>query len=175
MHPQPVEDQEHLALGITDQASQEADQLWRLIAPSSTFQRTSPLLLTAEIRPSPMRGGWAARPASGRAVHRSGRVHHRRAARSRRPRRSCPVSAVPAPRWPDTPAAANAAPRPGSAHTPAATASARVKPQRARYLPLVRTARRTPYWRRISARPPPGSTARKPGLVHQACGGRSAA
>jgi hypothetical protein len=49
MHPQPVEDQEHLATRIADQAPEEDDQHGRR---DRAIERSSPLLLTAEITPT---------------------------------------------------------------------------------------------------------------------------
>ena len=52
---QPVQDEEDLAQGIPDQAPEEAYQVGAFTAPSTIIQRSSPRLVTAEIRLSPAR------------------------------------------------------------------------------------------------------------------------
>ena len=55
MDRQAVEDEEDLLAGIPDEAAEEGSRSGALTAASSTIQRSSPLLVTAEIRPSPDR------------------------------------------------------------------------------------------------------------------------
>jgi hypothetical protein len=90
------------------------------IAPSSTIQRNSPLLLTAAIRPGRMRR-WLGRTtgASFRAAHSSGHARHRRATRSRRPTSSS-RAVIAAYSW-----RSQCPPRSVAAQKPAAAAPAR--------------------------------------------------
>jgi len=55
VHGQAVADQEDLATGIAPRRARKRIRMLALIAPSSTIQRRSPLLLTAKISPSPAR------------------------------------------------------------------------------------------------------------------------
>jgi hypothetical protein len=51
MDRQAVEDEEDLAVGSRTRRARKRSRSGALIAPSSTIQRSSPLLVTAEIRP----------------------------------------------------------------------------------------------------------------------------
>ena len=175
MHLQAVEDEEHLATGVADQALEEADQAWRL--DRAVEHHPTQLAEVAHRRDQADIGppvvGPDHRGLAARGVAPAAHVVRAQAALVA-PEDHSASPPWPAPRSPGTPAAASAVPRPGPAHRPAAAASAGCSPSAPSSCPWCAPPPRRRSAARPAPAPLPGSRARRPAPTHPASAGGSA-